>query len=84
VTILYDDCARVAELYPAVIDLIRSRDSETARFLARQALEALDDSWSRRHPPPSPVPVPGLAATVAAPEGRTKVRKSRRAIPRSA
>src|SRR5208282_5305020 len=79
VTILYDDCARLAELYPAVIDLIRSRDTETARFLARRAIEELDEAWSRRHPPPRPVPVPGLSATAAAAEPPGKVRKRRRA-----
>jgi DNA-binding FadR family transcriptional regulator len=79
VTILYDDCARVAELYPAVIDLIRSRDTESARSLARQAIEALDEAWSQRHPPPCPVSVPGLAATAVATEGHPKARKTRRA-----
>jgi GntR family transcriptional repressor for pyruvate dehydrogenase complex len=79
VTILYDDTGRLAELYPAVIDLIRSRDSEAARFLARRAIEELDEAWSRRHPPPCPVPVPGLATTAAAAQGGTKPRKSRRA-----
>jgi GntR family transcriptional repressor for pyruvate dehydrogenase complex len=79
VTILYDDTGRLAELYPAVIDLIRSRDSEAARFLARRAIEELDEAWSRRHPPPCPVPVPGLATTAAAAQGGTKPRRSRRA-----
>src|SRR5580658_7879381 len=79
VTILYDDCERLAELYPAVIDLIRSRDSETARFLARRAIEELDEAWSRRHPPPCPVPVPGLVAAAIAPVVHAKVRKRRRA-----
>jgi hypothetical protein len=57
VALLYDDCARVAELYPTIVDLIRSRDGELARSLARRSLEQLDDAWSRRHPPPEPMPL---------------------------
>jgi GntR family transcriptional repressor for pyruvate dehydrogenase complex len=66
VAALYDDCNRRGELYPAVIDLIRSRDCEAARTLARRALEHMDEAWSRRYPSPVPLPleqVPGLAHT---------------------
>jgi GntR family transcriptional repressor for pyruvate dehydrogenase complex len=54
VAALYDDCASSAALYPAVIDLIRSRDGDAARALTRRTLEVLDGAWSRRHPPPVP------------------------------
>ncbi|HSY22523.1 MAG TPA: GntR family transcriptional regulator [Polyangiaceae bacterium] len=66
VAALYDDCIRRGELYPAVIDLIRSRDGEAARTIARRALEHMDEAWSRRYPPPLPLSldqVPGLAHT---------------------
>jgi GntR family transcriptional regulator, transcriptional repressor for pyruvate dehydrogenase complex len=63
VATLYDDCTRAATLYPAVIELIKARDGETARSLARRALEAMDEAWSRRHPPPAPVAVPRAAST---------------------
>jgi hypothetical protein len=75
VVALYDDCIRRGELYPAVIDLIRSRDGEAARSLTRRALEHMDDAWSRRYPPPLPLPlepidrVPGLAHAGAAKNG---------------
>jgi hypothetical protein len=55
VTILYDDTTASVTLYDPVIDVIRSRDGEAARTIARRALEALDTAWSRRHPPPPPV-----------------------------
>jgi len=58
VAALYDDCAVSAELYPAVIDLIRSRNGSAARTLTRRTLEERDEAWSRRHPPPSPLGVP--------------------------
>ncbi|HEY8042204.1 MAG TPA: GntR family transcriptional regulator [Polyangiaceae bacterium] len=54
VTTLYDDTAASATLYEPVIALIKSRDSATARTVSRQALEALDNAWARRHPPPAP------------------------------
>jgi GntR family transcriptional repressor for pyruvate dehydrogenase complex len=76
VAALYDDCTKAAELYPAVIDLIRARDSEVARALARKALEAIDDAWSRRHPPPSPIAVPDVAALK--PARAPRLRKERR------
>jgi GntR family transcriptional repressor for pyruvate dehydrogenase complex len=76
VATLYDDCAAAAELYPAVIDLIRARDGEAARMLARRVLEALDAGWSRRHPPPPPIPVPDVLPIKPARPGR--VRKERR------
>ena len=63
VATLYDDCAAAAELYPAVIELIKSRDGEGARTIARRALEHLDGEWSRRHPPPPPIAVADLAAS---------------------
>ncbi|MBV9950256.1 MAG: FadR family transcriptional regulator, partial [Myxococcales bacterium] len=52
VTALYDDCAGAVALYPAVIEVIKSRDGEGARTVARRALEQRDAEWSRRHPPP--------------------------------
>ena len=58
VATLYDECARAAELYPAIVELIKSRDGELARSLARRSLEQIDEAWSRRHPPPAPVAVP--------------------------
>jgi GntR family transcriptional repressor for pyruvate dehydrogenase complex len=76
VATLYDDCAAAAELYPAVIDLIRARDGEAARMLARRVLEALDAGWSRRHPPPPPIPVPDVLPIKPARAGR--MRKERR------
>src|SRR5579864_7252630 len=66
VAILYDDCANSVTLYPAVIDLIKSRDGEAARTIARRALEQMDEGWSRRHPAPSP--------TVTAPAQRIRSR----------
>jgi GntR family transcriptional repressor for pyruvate dehydrogenase complex len=54
VAVLYDDCVATVALYPAVIDLIKSRDGEGARTTARRALEQMDEGWSRRHPAPSP------------------------------
>src|ERR1035438_2778083 len=42
VAMLYDDCIRRGELYPAVIELIKSRDGEAARLLARRALDQID------------------------------------------
>jgi GntR family transcriptional regulator, transcriptional repressor for pyruvate dehydrogenase complex len=52
---LYDDTASSMTLYPPVIALIKSRHGDTARTLARRALEALDAAWARRHPSPLPV-----------------------------
>ena len=40
-------------LYEPLIEMIKSRDGESARNIARKALEALDAGWSRRHPPPA-------------------------------
>ena len=54
VAILYDDTVRWVALYPAIIDIIKSRDSQTARTISRGALEEIDAAWARRHPPPSP------------------------------
>jgi GntR family transcriptional repressor for pyruvate dehydrogenase complex len=54
VTTLYDDTAASVTLYDPVIEIIKSRDGEAARVLARKALEALDEAWARRHPPPAP------------------------------
>lgn len=55
VAALYDDCASSAVLYPAVIDLIKSRNGAAARALTRRTLEDRDEAWSRRHPPPTPL-----------------------------
>jgi GntR family transcriptional repressor for pyruvate dehydrogenase complex len=66
VTTLYDDMKSSMALYPAVIDVIRSRDGETARVIARRVLEELDKAWARRHPPPPP------AVTEPANEQRSK------------
>jgi GntR family transcriptional repressor for pyruvate dehydrogenase complex len=54
---LYDDTESSMKLYAPVIDLIKSRHGDTARTLARRALEALDAAWARRHPSPSVAPV---------------------------
>jgi DNA-binding FadR family transcriptional regulator len=63
VTTLYDDCASSALLYPAVIELIRCRRGNTARKLARRALQKIDAAWARRHAPPPPPGVEPPAAT---------------------
>jgi GntR family transcriptional repressor for pyruvate dehydrogenase complex len=70
VAILYDDCASAVALYPAVIEVIKSRDGEGARTAARRALEHLDAEWSRRHPPPS--------AALIAPEPPLRTRGGKR------
>lgn len=57
VAALYDDCAVSAELYPAVMDLIKSRNGAAARALTRRTLEERDEAWARRHPPPAPLGV---------------------------
>lgn len=65
VSVLYDDCIGTVALYPAVIELIKSRDGEAARTMARRALEQMDAQWSRRHPAPGPTvtaPVPRIRA----------------------
>src|SRR6185312_432090 len=54
VAMLYDESAKAAHLYATIVDLIRSRNGELARVVARRSLEAMDDAWSRRHPPPAP------------------------------
>lgn len=54
VSVLYDDCGSAVRLYPAVIDIIKTRDGEAARAIARRVLEHRDTAWARRHPPPSP------------------------------
>ena len=63
VSVLYDDCAQAAALYASVIDLIRSRDSDAARVLARRVLEQIDAGWAERHPPPAPSQGPETSAT---------------------
>ena len=67
VAMLYDECARSAALYSTIVDLIKSRDGELARNLARRSLEQFDEAWWRRHPPPAPTvpsaPVPGAVPT---------------------
>lgn len=71
VMVLYEDCARAAELYPTIVDSIKSRDGELARRLARRSLEHIDEAWSRRHPAPEPAvplpPGPGIANANARP-----------------
>src|ERR1019366_237752 len=62
VAMLYDDCASASLLYSSIVDLIRSRDRELARGLARRALEELDEAWARRHPAPVAVAVAAVAA----------------------
>ena len=52
VTLLYDNTASSVALYEPVIDIIKSRDGESARLTVRRSLEALDIAWARRHPPP--------------------------------
>jgi GntR family transcriptional repressor for pyruvate dehydrogenase complex len=54
VALLYDDTAASMTLYDPVIEVIKSRDGEAARTLARKALEALDEAWARRHAAPPP------------------------------
>jgi GntR family transcriptional repressor for pyruvate dehydrogenase complex len=54
VTALYDDTAASLTLYDPVIDVIRSRDGDSARTIARRTLELLDAKWSRRHPVQAP------------------------------
>ena len=54
VAVLYDDTARSVELYPAILDIIKSRDGQSARTISRAALEEIDAGWARRHPPPMP------------------------------
>src|SRR5580700_6297559 len=63
IAVLYDDCASAAALYPSVIALIRTRDCDAARALARSALEQADSAWSARHPPPAPATAPETAST---------------------
>jgi GntR family transcriptional repressor for pyruvate dehydrogenase complex len=74
VAMLYDDCSSTAEFYPAVLDLIESRNGELARSLARRSLEQMDDAWSRRHPPPAPLSAPVSELAPAAPPKRGKKR----------
>jgi GntR family transcriptional repressor for pyruvate dehydrogenase complex len=69
IAVLYDDCASAAALYPSVIALIRTRDCDAARALARKALEQVDSAWSARHPPPAPATAPETAATRPAAKG---------------
>jgi GntR family transcriptional repressor for pyruvate dehydrogenase complex len=70
VAVLYDDCVGTVALYPAVIELIRSRDGEAGRSMARRALEQMDAGWSLRHPAPAPT------LTAPAQVARTKGKKS--------
>jgi len=80
VAVLYDDCARAAALYPSVIDLIKARDCDAARVLARKALELADDAWSARHPPPAPSAAAPTVATRPGPKvsARENQREKRR------
>jgi GntR family transcriptional repressor for pyruvate dehydrogenase complex len=72
IAVLYDDCASAAALYPSVIALIRTRDCDAARVLARKALEQVDDAWCTRHPPPAPAATPETAAARPAAKGAPK------------
>jgi GntR family transcriptional repressor for pyruvate dehydrogenase complex len=80
VTILYDDTQASVTLYDPVIEVIKSRDGEAARTLARRALEALDNAWARRHPPPAPVIAQPAneTAPAAAPPVKTSAAKPAR------
>ena len=75
VAVLYDDCSRATGLYASVIDLIKTRDSDAARAVARKALEQVDDAWSARHPPPAPSVAPETAATRPAASGAPREKK---------
>jgi GntR family transcriptional regulator, transcriptional repressor for pyruvate dehydrogenase complex len=68
VAVLYDDCASSVTFYPGVIEVIKSRNGEAARTIARRALEHRDAEWARRHPPPSPA----LTAPAASGANRKK------------
>jgi len=76
VAVLYDDCSRATGLYAAVVDLIKTRDCDAARAVARKALEQVDDAWSARHPPPAPSLGPEAAAT--RPDAKVAPRESQR------
>jgi GntR family transcriptional repressor for pyruvate dehydrogenase complex len=65
VTTLYDDTAGSLTLYDPVLDVIRARDGEAARTIARRALELLDAKWSRRHPVVPRAPAEGAAAPLS-------------------
>jgi GntR family transcriptional repressor for pyruvate dehydrogenase complex len=75
VAVLYDDCVRAAAMYPSVIDLIKSRDSDAARVIARKVLEQVDDAWAARHPPPVPSPSVGPETVAARPAARAATAK---------
>jgi GntR family transcriptional repressor for pyruvate dehydrogenase complex len=70
VATLYDECSIAKEIYPAIVDLIKSRDGELARSLARRSLEQIDEAWSRRHPPPAALAVPDAPLAPANRRGR--------------
>ena len=70
VATLYDDTESSMRIYAPVIGLIKSRHGETARTLARRALETLDAAWARRHPSPAAGTAANEVVPVAAPEGR--------------
>jgi GntR family transcriptional repressor for pyruvate dehydrogenase complex len=74
---LYDRCADSVVMYPVVIELVKSRESETARTLARRTLEELDEAWMRRHPRPQVAPAEPHAYAVTALRGKTKEKKKR-------
>jgi GntR family transcriptional repressor for pyruvate dehydrogenase complex len=84
VAVLYDDTATSVNIYPPLVEVIKTRNSEMARTLVRRALESLDAAWARRHPPPgvmpaaAPLPLEKPAAEAApAPAARTKKEKKR-------
>jgi GntR family transcriptional repressor for pyruvate dehydrogenase complex len=77
VAVLYDDCARAAALYPSVIELIKARDCDAARVLARKALEQVDEAWCTRHPPPAPsAAAPPVATRATPPRAKPSARQN--------
>ena len=54
----------------------RRATAERRALISRQVLEALDEAWSRRHPPPPPIAVPDLVTMK--PPRVTRMRKERR------
>src|SRR5271166_2238714 len=75
VTLLYDDMNSSMALYPAVIEVIKSRDGDSARTIARKVLEEMDRAWAGRHPPPPPaVTEPANEQRVGSGGGKSKKR----------
>jgi hypothetical protein len=74
VELLYDDRTATAAMVPAVIELLRTRDGAAARTVVKAALEAADQAWSVRHPPPEPSSGPqgGKRATARTKPGEAR------------